>query len=87
MFVCVLQRIYYRVYWMLNYYGTHVWVSRRVCYYVAANVKLLWIVWMSNFKDITMLKWFHKPHLECLIGWWLALANGILSGWPGWAND
>jgi len=55
MFVCVLQRIYYCVYWMLNYYGTPVRGSRWVCYYVAVNVKLLWIVWMSNSRDITML--------------------------------
>ena len=55
MFVCALQRIYYCVYWMLNYYGTLVRASRRVCYYVAMNVKLLWIVWMSNSRDITML--------------------------------
>jgi len=55
MFVCVLQRIYYCVYWMLNYYGTLVRVSRRVCYYVAVNVKLLWIVWMSNSRVLIML--------------------------------
>jgi hypothetical protein len=30
MFVCVLQRIYYRVYLLLNYYGTSVRVLRRV---------------------------------------------------------
>jgi hypothetical protein len=54
-FVCVLQRIYYCVYWMLNYYETPIQVSRRVYYYVVVNVKLLWIVWMSNSKDITML--------------------------------
>ena len=31
-------------YWMLNYYGMLVRAPRRVCYYVAVNVKLLWIV-------------------------------------------
>jgi hypothetical protein len=55
MFVCVLQRIYYCVYWMLNYYEMLVQVSRRVYYYVTVNVKLLWIVWMSNSRDITIL--------------------------------
>jgi hypothetical protein len=43
-FVCVLQKIYYRVYYMVNYYGTRVRVSQKVCYYVAVNVKLLRIV-------------------------------------------
>ena len=55
MFVCVLKMIYYCVYWMLDYYGTPVRASRRVCYYVAMNVKLLWIVSMSNSRDITIL--------------------------------
>jgi len=47
--------IYYRVYYMLNYYEMRVRVSRMICYYVAMNVKLLQIVWMSDSNDISML--------------------------------
>jgi hypothetical protein len=34
--------------------GMPIRVSRRVWYYVVVNVKLLWIIWMSNSKDITV---------------------------------
>jgi hypothetical protein len=87
MFVCVLQMIYYCVYWIVKLFWNAYTSTTKGLPLCCSDYQIVMNRLNEQFKGYYHVIVIHKTPMECLICWWLASANYILSGLSGWTND